>query len=180
MKKDNYYINTHKYKSDKGFTLLIAIITTAMLLLVSFVVVNIVLKQLILGYSNQESQYAFYSSESGSECAFYWDLKNPSGQSAFATSTANTISCNGVSLSASSPAVQTLPTPTPTLIGGGGNSNATSTFQLTFTKGCVIVQVGKAWNNLTSSINTTVVSKGYNTCNTSAQRRFERGTTVTY
>ncbi len=58
-----------KNKSKKGFTLLVAIVTTTMLFIVSFAVVNIALKLLILTYSNQESQFAFYNAESGMECA---------------------------------------------------------------------------------------------------------------
>ena len=62
------------YKKNKGFTLLMAIVTTSMLLVVSFFVVNVALKQLVISISNKESQYAFYNSESGLECATYWDL----------------------------------------------------------------------------------------------------------
>jgi hypothetical protein len=78
--------------TQKGFTLLIAIVTTAMLLLVSVVVINIALKQLLLVSANKESQSAFYIADSGIECALYWDLKN-GAISAFATTTPS-ISCN--------------------------------------------------------------------------------------
>src|SRR3990167_3653584 len=62
-------------KNNKGFTLLVAIVTTSLLLLVSFVVVNVALKQLVLANASQESQYAFYAADSGTECAVYHDLK---------------------------------------------------------------------------------------------------------
>lgn len=148
-----------KFESKRGFTLLIAIVVTAMLLIISFVVANIAYKQLILANSNQESQYAFYNADSGIECAVYWDFKN--GVSAFATSTTATIQCNGQSIVG---------------MGGGGNANATSTFQLNFTKGCVIVQVGKHPNNLTI-----VDSRGYNTsCSGGFARKLERAEKLTY
>lgn len=71
-------------KNKKGISLLIAIVTTSILLVVSFVVANVALKQLVLAHLSQESQYAFYNADGGTECALYWDLKNPSGTSAFA------------------------------------------------------------------------------------------------
>lgn len=148
-----------------GFTLLVAIITTSLLLLVSFVVVNVALKQLALSYSNEESQYAFYNADSGTECALYWDLKNTGSTapaSAFATSTpggaSNTITCNNHSV-----------------LVGGSAGDPTSTFTIDFPKGCVIVQVTKADDGSTS-----IISKGYNTCVLGALRRFERGITLTY
>jgi hypothetical protein len=74
----------YNFKNKNGFSLLVAVITTSMFLIVSFVVANVALKQLVLSRANQESQYAFYNADSGTECAVYWDLKNPSGKSAFA------------------------------------------------------------------------------------------------
>lgn len=66
--------NTSHSKTDAGFTLLISIVVTSMLLLVSFVVSNLALKQLVLSYSGQESEHAFYNADSGIECALYWDV----------------------------------------------------------------------------------------------------------
>jgi hypothetical protein len=163
-------------KKDKGFTLLIAIITTSMLLIVSYVVVNVALKQLALSYAGEESQYAFYAADSGTECAIFWDL-HPSSQGLayFGTSTANSeISCNGVNISTGSQTVPTIPSQS-SLVGGGGNSNRTSIFTISYTKGCAIVRVTKNLDNTT-----TIDSRGYNTCSTSALRRFERGVTLTY
>lgn len=166
-----------KYKSGGGFTLLIAIITTSMLLIVSFVVVNIALKQLILASAAKESQYAFYAADSGTECAVYWDLKD-SALSAFATSTPGTITCNTQTIGVGN--TQTVPTiPSQSArIGGGGNVNPTSIFKIDYPKGCTIVRVTKAYAG--SVIVTTIDSRGYNTCDTSALRRFERGVILTY
>ena len=158
-----------KKMRNGGFTLLIAIVTTSMLLLVSFVVVNIALKQLILSYSGQESQYAFYSADSGVECALYWDLKNPSFVSSFSTSTPGSITCNNQVITTGSQTVPTIPSQ-PSVIGGATDG----IFWLSFTKGCVIVRVKK------DAGFTTIFSTGYNTCDTSATRRFERGVTIVY
>ncbi len=158
---------------QKGFTLLIAIIVTSMFLIVSFVVINVALKQLILSYAGEESQYAFYAADSGLECASYWDLKD-SNNSAFSTSTAGNITCNSQGISTGSQTVPTIPSQ-PSRIGGGGNANPTSIFYLTFTKGCAIVQVTKQANGYTN-----IDSRGYNTCNTSSPRRFERGVNLLF
>ncbi len=148
-------------KQKKGFTLLIAVVTTSILLLVSFVVGNIALKQLMLAYSSQESQYSFYAADSGIECAIYWDLHYAGGtQSAFATSSPGSIRCNN----------QTVAT------GGGGSGSPTSTFTITLSKGCAIVSVTKFNNG-----DTTINSRGYNdSCSGGSSRRFERGIIVTY
>ncbi|MBA3733542.1 hypothetical protein H0W91_04205 [Patescibacteria group bacterium] len=159
-------------KKDRGFTLLVSIVTTSMLIIVSFVVVNVALKQIILARDSAESQFAFYAADSGTECAIYWDLKD-STLSAFDPSTASTISCSGQSLSSTSPNVPTIPSQ-PTLVGGGG-SNRTSIFSVNYSKGCAIVRVTKNIDGTTQ-----VDSRGYNTCDTSSQHRFERGVTLSY
>ncbi len=154
-------------KNNKGFTLLVAIVTTSLLMIASFVVVNVALKQLVLSYSNQESQHSFYNAESGVECAIYWDLKNPGGSSAFATDTPpTTISCNGQNIAG---------------MGGGGLGNATSTFTINnMPRGCVVVRVGKVQEPASSYGLTRIESYGYNNCAGGFDRKFERGVTITY
>src|ERR1035437_1427416 len=90
---------TKTKNKDSGFALLLAVITTSILLLVSFVVADLALKELILTSTGQQSQIAFYTADSGIECALYWDLKNPNNPStsAFATSTPSggSVTCAG-------------------------------------------------------------------------------------
>ncbi len=164
----------NKKIENSGFTLLIAIIITSMLLVVSFVVVNIALKQLILASASRESQYAFYAADGGTECAVYWDLKGNNGLSSFDINTPGTITCSGQTISTGSQLVPTIPAQS-SLIGGGGSGNPTSIFSINFSKGCAIVRVTK---NLSG--NTTIDSRGYNTCDTSSINRFERGVTLSY
>lgn len=157
---------------NRGFTLLVAIVTTSLLLIVSFAVVNVALKQLIISSSNQESQYSYYNAESGIECAVYWDIKNPSGISAFATDTApSTISCNGANVTEV------------TQIGGGGDARATSTFKIQnlSPKGCVIVNVAKVPTPAASYGLTRIEAYGYNIdCSGTSLRKFERGINIIY
>lgn len=159
-------------KINKGYALLVSIVTTSLLLIVSFAVVNVALKQLILSSSNQESQYSYYNAESGIECAVYWDLKNPLGTSAFATDTPPTsISCNGSNVTEVTP------------IGGGGDARATSTFMIQnlTPKGCVVVNVAKVPTPASSYGLTRVEAYGYNLdCSATSIRKFERGVSITY
>lgn len=163
-------------QKNKGFTLLVAILTTSMLLLVSFMVANLAFKQLVISYANEESQQAFYAADSGVECAVYQDLNTSVSQ--FATSTPGSITCNGQSAITTGSQTNIPATPSTSRIGGGGDANPTSIFYLTFAKGCAVVQVTKVYSG--PILTTTINSKGYNTCNTSALRRYERGVTLSY
>src|SRR3989344_1676627 len=147
-------------KTKRGFTLLIAIVTTSMLLIVSFVVINIALKQLVLANASRDSQYSFYAADAGTECAIYWDLKNTT--SSFDPATPGSITCSGQTITTGSQTIPTIP-PQPAVIGG----NANSIFYITFTKGCAIVRVTKVVGGIT-----TIDSRGYNTCDVTSQRRF--------
>lgn len=149
-------------KKNKGFTLLAAVVVTSMLLIVSFAVSNVALKQILISSANQESQHAFYNADSGTECAVYWDLRNTDGISAFDINNPSTISCNDNAL-----LIVTTP--------GSGTVFSYSDFTINLSKGCAVVRVSK---NTDSS--TTIESRGYNNCTVGAARRFERGITLTY
>jgi hypothetical protein len=148
-----------------GFTLLISIIITAMLLIVSFVIVNVALKQLLLANAGKESQYAFYAADGGTECAVYWDFPANGAMSHFdpyyVTAT-NNISCDGDIVVSRPPVV---------------SGYSTTTFQIDFTKGCAIVSVVKKVGAATT---TKIDSRGYNTCDVNASRRYERGVFMEY
>ncbi len=175
---------------NSGFALLMAVIVTSTLLLVTYALTSIALKQLTLSFAGQASQIAFYAADTGVECALFWDLKNPRGtETAFATDQVNTdgINCNGNEIGNDMP-VNTVPNQSTSVIGGSG-SPATSTFQF-FINGssdtsgpCAIVRVGKKNSTVVGHENdiiTTIQSRGYNTCNTSDPRRLERALEVTY
>jgi len=156
-----------KQAKNRGFTLFMAVIVMGTLLLVAVGIVSLAVRQILISSSARESQYAFYAADTGIECALYWDVQNPSGVSAFSTSTSSTnITCNGPSL---------LP------VGGGGSSMPTSTFAFTFSPNepyCATVAVNKKY--VSNVLVTTIESKGYNTCDTSNPRRVERAVRVTY
>ena len=79
---------------NKGFALFIAVVVMGTLLLIATGIISLAVRQTILSTSAQESQHAFYAADTGIECVLYWDVHNPSGISAFATSTGTTINCN--------------------------------------------------------------------------------------
>jgi|TARA_Y100000310_G_scaffold345866_1_gene471954 hypothetical protein len=145
-------------KNKKGFTLLLAVLISSLLLAIGLAIFNITIKELLLASSGRESQFAFYSADTGTECALYWDLK----QGAFSTSTTSSINCNGTAI----PGM------------GGGGYGAQNVFQLDFSPEpyCAIVTVTKT----TGPERTTIESRGYNSCDTGNPRRVERAIRVVY
>lgn len=150
-----------KYIKDKniqGFTLLLAVLIVSVLLTISTGFSVFILRELTISVIGGESQKAVFASDSGIECALYWDLVH-SGlpQSAFATSSANIISCAGGNY---------------TVGGPSGVSDFTLNFDNT---ACVDVKVDKI-----DYPDTKIESKGHNTCDAGARDRVERAFRVIY
>lgn len=168
-------IPAQKKSSNRGFTLLIAVLLSSLLLAIAFSLVNFAVKQLIISSAGRESQFAFYAADTGIECAFYWDFKY-GVNSAFATSSASNppasgIRCNGQDIAAAPWSVVSDAT------------RATTTFAFNFSPQpyCAIVTINK-WGGTT-----TLEARGYNigtvsgaTCISSNVRRVERAIRVRY
>jgi len=154
----------NKESTSAGFTLFIALVVMGTLLLIAAGIASLATRQALISAAGRESQHAFYAADTGIECALYWDVKNPTGISAFATSTSSNITCDG----------------TPATVGGGGDINPTSIFSFVLTPDpyCATVRVTKIY--LGSVLRTTIESKGYNTCDLSNPRRVERAVRATY
>jgi len=152
-----YVLKTKKQK-NKGFTLLISVLVSGVLLAIALAIFNITIKEILLSSSGRDSQFAFYAADSGTECALYWDLQNNS----FSTSTASSITCNGTAI----PSV------------GGVGYNTPTIFQFEVDGFCSIVSVTKSETHPRTEIR----SRGYNTtCDNSLNpRRIERALRVTY
>ena len=142
---------------NQGFTLFIAMVVMGTILLVTTGMVSLAVRQARVSSSSRESQHAFYAADTGVECAVYWDVQNPSGPSAFATSTGSQISCNNQTMTV------------------GGVATSTFTFNFSPDPFCVTVTVNKA-----STCVTRIESKGYNTCDASNSRRVERAVRAVY
>jgi len=146
--------------SPRGFTLLIAVILTSVLLSVGLSIVDTAYKQLILASTAKQSDIAFYIADSALECALYHDQKIGS----FSYNTpAVSIVCSGQTLVLSSTVDATTRITTvsiPCATGSGTQAKVT---------------VYKATNGVTSLYTT-----GYSSCNEGDPRRVERGLKVSY
>ena len=149
---------------NSGFTLFIALIVMGTLLLIAAGIASLATRQALISASGRESQYAFYVADTGIECALYWDVKNPTGISAFATSTGSTIFCNK---DASNPGNQWLV--------GGSYTSVINRIDFLPEPYCAIVTVTKDLSG-----GTKIESLGYNTCDLTNPRRVERAIRATY
>lgn len=163
-KKQSVRANAYK----NGIALYIAISVTGALVLVAFAIIELALKQIAVSSAGRDSEAAFYAADSGSECAIFWDVKNPTspGTSAFATTTTQAISCNSLAIT---PSLAVAP-----------QGNGTSTFTITFLPDpyCAIISVAKSYTGNTSA--TRIESRGYNSCDSTAYQRVERAIRVDY
>ncbi len=146
-----------KHLKTSGLALAVAIIVTAVLLLIVTAMANLALKQASISSSARDSQIAFYAADTGMECALYWDIHSPSGTSAFSTSTGSQINCNNQSMMV------------------GGSSKSVFTFNFSPDPFCTIVTVTKNTDG-----STLVESEGYNTCDPTSTRRVERAVRARY
>ena len=147
-----------------GFTLFIAMVVMGTILLIATGIVSLATRQNLISSSGRESQYAFYAADTGIECVLYWDVQNPSGISAFATTSSSTINCNR---DANNPSNQ--------WVVGGSYTSVINRITFLPDPYCTIVTVMKGVDGSTK-----IESLGYNTCNTANPRRVERAIRATY
>jgi Tfp pilus assembly protein PilE len=145
---------------QRGFTLLIAVVLTSVLLAVGLALLDIAYKQVVLSSTARQSQTAFYTADSALECALYWDQK----QNAFSYTTPLTsITCSGKTIavtSSVSSGVRTSTLSVPCETGAG------TAALVTVTKDTIGA--------------TRLYASGFNTCNASDPRRLERGLLAVY
>lgn len=141
----------------EGFTLLLAVLITSMVLAISFGFSIFVIRELNISIVGRESQKAVFAADSGIECALYWDL----AQKKFATTSPPcpcTIRCLGQDYTVGGPA-------------------GISEFTLNFTNGaCAMIKV----NKITYYPKTRIESKGHSVCAAGGPIRTERAFRVTY
>jgi len=159
-----------KIQSNKGYTLLFAVLVSSLVLSVGISILNVNRKEFLLASSARESTSAFYAADSGLECAAYYDLVEAS----FAINSYPTVvSCAGN---------------TPQLSDAGSlysndGTTVTSIFDIKLTEtSCATITVKK------SNTETSIQSRGYNIgwnesvkkCNLASPRRVERALYYTY
>jgi Tfp pilus assembly protein PilX len=152
----------HK-EEQSGFTLLIAVVLTAVLLLISTSLIALAVRQAFIADAARQSQLAFYAADTGMECALYWDVHNPVGNTAFATTTGSTVTCNQDSNNSGN-----------SWTVGGSTVSTMANISFLPSPTCATVTVTKYANGTTI-----IEAKGYNTCAASA-RRVERAVRATY
>ncbi len=162
-------LSAHTTKPLRGFTLLLSVLISSVLLALGFAIFNIAVKDVILSSSGRESQFAFYAADSGIECALYWDSK----QDAFSTSSPLTeIACGTGDLPSSTVPLTRVFEPV--------SQTYTTTFSFSLgnaiSEACSNVEVKRTEN----PTRTTVVSSGHNTCVTTNPRRIERAIRVQF
>lgn len=156
-------------RAARGFTLLLAVLVSSILVGLGSAIYDIVSKELTLSSSGRESQFAFYSADTGIECALYWDLR----QNAFATTSPLTaVACGGGPDVSVARVYSNL---------GQPSEIATTTFSFpidstSVSAPCATVSVTKTDN----PTKTVIISSGYNTCNTGNALRLERAIRVNY
>ncbi len=151
---------------QRGFTLLIAVVLTSVLLSVGTALLDVAIKQITLSSTARQSQYAFYAADSAMECALYWDQQ----QNAFsyAGSVPSTIQCSSSNISVSS-----------NTTGGVRESR----FSMPCSSGAAEVIIRKTDGTVTcgtGDATSCIYSNGYSTCAASDPKRVERGLRVFY
>ena len=155
-------INSKIKSSSRGFILPFAVLLSGVILSIGLSVFNIIIKQVIIASSGKESQFAFYSADSGAECAFYWDTKiGIFPTSTDSTTYVGTATCDGTTI-------------LPITINSINSIAATTTFTIDSSSYCTRVTVAK-FNDRTK-----IESEGFNTCDITDPRRVERAIRVVY
>jgi len=116
-----------------GFTLLIAALISSVVLSLGISIFEIAQKQVSLSSMGRDSQFAFYTADTGAECALFWDLRSDIHPNTFATSTA----------SSPAPSVSCNQTDAAVTVTSAAADSATSYFEFDLAGKCVRVTVQK-------------------------------------
>jgi len=151
--------------AKRGFALLYSVLVASLLLAIGLSIFNITIKELVLSSSARDSEFAFFAADTGTDCALYWDYVG----GAFSTEDpAASVNCAG----------QTAPVTTEV-----DGENSTHAFSLDLGADnpyCTDVTVEKTSIEGGLFRSTTIVSRGYNTCDAENPRRVERAIRVNY
>jgi len=184
-----------------GFTLLFASLIGSLVIAVGLAILDITIKQLALASAGRESQQAFYSADTGTECALYLDRGAgfTDCRLGFFGAPSTTSSGSGMTICGQDSGVPNIPHIAP-----GSNDIQCLGKKITITRTlrgdsvenifelqkpytlvgssdnedmCFSVAVLKTIDtsgNAVASGTTIIESRGYNTCNVDAVNRFER------
>lgn len=153
-------------RSRRGFTLLIALIFSSVVLVVGLALADIAYKQVVLSSAARNSQVAFYRADSALECALYYDQQF----AAFNTLASLSITCESQSISVQKSSLSdggVLSTFTVPCAGGGQS-------------GSVSIYKQNSQTCSASGAKNCLYASGYNNCSISDPNRFERAIKAIY
>jgi Tfp pilus assembly protein PilX len=156
------------FPKPRGFTLLVSVIFSTVVLSVGLALADVAYKQVILASNARQSEYAFYAADAALECALYADQKQNVFYYNFSGSMGNpalNIVCEGYNVT-NYAVSQT-----------GGNLRTTS-FTIPCTGGTGTQSSVIVYKNINNS--TTIDASGFNTCNAFDPNRVERGVKASY
>lgn len=186
----------------RGFTLYYAALFGSIILVVGASMLGLTLKEFLLSSSLEQSEYAFFAADSGTECALYWDTI-PDYNNVFPDCYVDNTSCvtsqgtpTGYAYRTMTPGVTPFSVSNPEFLKCDGgkavnpavtaytSTSATTTFQYQLGPGagsyCVTVDVGKQINP-DQSVTTTIFSRGNNLpCSSDAAQKVERAIYTVY
>jgi Tfp pilus assembly protein PilE len=152
-------MNAH---AQRGFTLLIAVILSSVVLTVGLTLLEVAYKQVILSSTAKQSQTAFYNADSALECALYYDQKF----NAFDFTTpapSSTLSCSSTPVTSYTTSADAAKRITIFTLPCTGSGTYATTTVYKYASGA-----------------TALYANGFNTCNATDPRRIERGLKATY
>ena len=171
-------------RQQAGFTMFFAVLVSSLALAIGLAIYDLVVRELEVSSTTEQSQYAIYAADSAVECALYWDYEYTTStngsNTVFATSSSDTnaslsnagVYCNGQDITSGS---------------GGSNRQvvssanaATTTSSLTIGTYYAIVQVVKLTDAISGTATTTIYSYGFNTSATTSPNAVERELQVSY
>ena len=68
--------NFRAERGSRGFTLLLSALIVSIVLAIGASISGLAQKELTLSSIGRDSQFAFYTADSGAECALYWDVRH--------------------------------------------------------------------------------------------------------
>ncbi len=151
------------HTNPRGFTLIIAVIVSSVVVSVGLTLLDITYKQITLASSATQSQYAFYNADTTLECALYWDQKF----AAFDYTTPldrEDISCNNMPVTNFISYV---------LVAGTRRTEFAIPCTSYGTLGYVTI-------DKTTTNQTVILANGFNTCEADDLRRIQRGLKAVY
>jgi len=179
----------------RGFTIFLAMLVSSLSLAIGLAIYDLVSRELVLSQTTNQSQYAIFAADAGAECALYWDNKctpgaNAScvctqtdgsgtcvGGTAFPTSTASTNPNSGLVCGNYDITNNTVLSYPWQVVKNAGDATVTFKISSSTRSGpCATVVVTKTG----TPAQTTIVSRGYNTCAATGVVRIERALQISY